>query len=245
MDIAVPGIKTGGDWLTAGNFNGDPTPDFFLGSIYYGSWDVLFLSDGPNRWAPYPSDGDIVPSMAYYSASTAGKFSSKTHDDAIISFFRTWPSDLDTRLVPKPPIQSLIEIDRMSFSKEGVKRTPIARWSGNLVVSGLAAADFNGDGNLDIIYTHFKPKSSEAVILLGDGKGGFTQATVEGLPILDQVSYDIKVADVNGDGKPDVIIMYESAAKTSFASQDGSIHVYLNQGASTAPVPAKRAAKAK
>lgn len=244
VDIAAPQIKTGGDWMSAGNFNGDGTPDFFLGSIFYGSWDVLFLSKGPKLWAPMASDGDIVPSRAYYTASAAGKFSSKTRDDVVFSFFRDWPGDLDSSIVPKPPIQQLIEIDRMSFGKEGPRRTPIARWSGNQVVSGLASGDFNGDGNLDIIYTHFKPGGgSEAVILLGDGKGGFTQAKVEGLPILDLVSYDIKVADVNGDGKPDVIMMYESGAKTAFALQDGSIHVYLNRGASSAPAPAKSVEK--
>jgi len=245
QDIAAPGIKTGGDWMSTGNFNGDGTPDFFLGSIYYGSWDVLFLSKGPKEWAPYPSDGDVVPSRAYYSASTAGKFSSKTRDDAIISFFRDWPADLDPRIVPKPDLEQIVEVDRMSFGKDVPERIPIARWGGNQLVSGLASADFNGDGKLDIIYTHFRPagQGSEAVILLGDGKGGFTQAKVEGLPILDLVSYDVKVADVNGDGKPDVIIMYESSAKTAFATKNGSIRVYLNRGSSKAPAASGTAAK--
>ena len=246
VDIAGPGVKTGGDWMSAGNFNGDGTPDFFLGSIYYGSWDVLFLSKGPKQWQVFPSNGDIVPSRAYYAASTTGKFSSKTRDDAIISFFRDWPTDLDPRLVPKPSIEQMIEVDRMTFGKDGPQRIPIARWQGNQMVPGMAAADFNGDGKLDILYTHLRPAggpASEAVILLGDGKGGFTQSKMEGLPILEQISYDIKVADVNGDKKPDVIVMYESGAKTAFAVQDGSIHVYLNRGASAAPAAAKSAEK--
>ncbi|MEA2166669.1 MAG: hypothetical protein QOK37_4796 [Thermoanaerobaculia bacterium] len=232
MDIAGPGASTGSDWMSAGNFNGDSTPDFFLGSIYHGSWDVLFLSKGPKLWAPLPSDGDIVPSRAVYVASAAGKFSSKTRDDVVFSFFRDWPADLDTRIVPTPPIKQLIEIDRMTFGEGGPKRVPIARWSGSRVVTGLASGDFNGDGKLDIIYRYTTPANSEAVILLGDGKGGFTQAKVEGLPILDLTSYDLKVADVDGDGKPDVIIMYESGSKSSFESQNGSIRVFLNRGAS-------------
>ncbi|MDP9359911.1 MAG: VCBS repeat-containing protein [Acidobacteriota bacterium] len=240
IDIANPGIKTGGDWMTAGNFNGDRIPDFLLGSVYYGSWDVVFLSKGPKQWAPYPSDGDVVPSRAYYFASAAGRFSSKVRDDAIVSFIRTWAQDLDNRIVPTPPIMELTEVDRIIFGKDGLKRIPLARWSGHEPVSGLAAGDFDGDGNLDIIYTRSHPR--QAVILLGDGKGGFTQARVEGLPILDLVNYDIRVADVNGDGKPDVIMMYESGAKTVFAPRDGSIRVYLNRGASKASKPAKAAA---
>ncbi|HEV7425340.1 MAG TPA: hypothetical protein VGQ46_03160, partial [Thermoanaerobaculia bacterium] len=74
--------------------------------------------------------------------------------------------------------------------------------------------------------------------LLGDGKGGFTQTATEGLPLLDLVSYDIKVADVNKDGRPDVVIMYESGAKTAFAPQDGSVRVYLNRGAGVVKVAA-------
>jgi hypothetical protein len=240
IDIAPPGIKTGGDWMTAGNFNGDSTPDFCLASVFFGSWDVLFLSKSAREWAPLASDGDIIPSRAYFYASAAGKFSSKTRDDAIVSFVRFWPQNLDSKVVPTPPIQELVEVDRMTFGSDGAKRIPIARWSGHEPVTGLAVADFNGDGKLDIIYTKSNPR--EAVILLGDGKGGFTRAKVEGLTVANQTSYDIRVADVNGDGKPDVVLMYESGAKTAFAQQDGSIHVFLNRGASPA-VPAKAAAK--
>jgi FG-GAP-like repeat len=235
VNIADPSIKTGGDWLTTGNFNGDKIPDFFLGSIFYGSWDVAFLSKGPKKWEPVPSNGDIIPSRAYYFASAAGKISSKTRDDAVISFMRTWPADLDTHVVPTPPIsKEMVEIDRLIFGKDGVKRVPITRWSGSEVISGLALGDFDGDGNLDIVYTRSSPR--EVVILLGDGKGGFTRANTEGLKIPELVNYDIKVADVNGDGRPDIILMFESGAKTTFEQQNGSIKVYLNRGVEKRPV---------
>jgi hypothetical protein len=240
LEVSGLEIKTGGDWLTSGDFNGDKLPDFFTASVFYGSWDVAFLSKKPNEWAVVPSNGDVIPSRAYYYASAAGKISSKTRDDAIVSFIRTWPQDLESRAVPTPPLSEMVEIDRLSFGDDGVKRSPIARWRGHEAVAGLAMADFDGDGNLDIIYTRYNPR--QIVILLGDGKGGFTQTTTEGLPLLDLVSYDLKVADVNKDGRPDVILMYESGAKTAFAPQDGSVRVYLNRGSgvvkAAAPAPA-------
>lgn len=238
LDVVQPGVKTGADWISVGNFNGDRYPDFALGSIYWGSWDIIYLSKGLNAWKPLENDGDLIPSRAYYFANTAGKFSSKKLDDAILSYTRAWPaaSDLDPRVVPAPPITELTAVDRLSFTNGSATRTPIARWSGHEGVAGLAAGDFDRDGNLDIIYTRFTPR--DAVILLGDGKGGFTRVKIEGLTIASQRNYDVTVADVNGDGKPDVIVMYEAGSVSSLGYHDGSIHVFLNRGTTATAAPA-------
>jgi len=135
----------------------------------------------------------------------------------------------------------VVGLDRLSFSGKTPVRTPIVRWPSNIGVWGVASGDFNGDGNLDIAYTRHNPR--ELVILLGDGKGGFTRAKVEGVPIAPNTNYDLKVADVNGDGKPDLLIMYESSGQTAFSARDGAIKVFLNRGATTAE-PAKKTADA-
>jgi hypothetical protein len=248
-DIAPSGVKTGGDWLATGHFNDDGRPDYVIGSIFLGSRDIFYLSKGPNEWARLENVDDLIPWGAYYYANAAGKVTSKTHDDAIISYVRYWPGDLDPALMPRPPLAETTAIDRVSFAKDGTAtRTPIARWSGHRPVTGMALADMDGDGNLDLVYTDVM--QHEIVILLGDGKGGFTRASAEGLKLLDLSIYDLKVVDVNGDKKPDVVVMYESGVSTNaaettpaFASRNGSVHVFLNRGLAKSETQTRKAAK--
>jgi hypothetical protein len=236
-DVVPPGVKTGADWLSAGQFKDDGQTDFVLGSIYLGSRDIFYLHKSPNQWAHLENKEDLIPWGAYFYANATGRITSKTHDDAIISYVRYWPTDLDPAVMARPPLADVTAIDRVSFAKDGsVKRYPIVRWGAHRAVTGLALADVDGDGNLDIVYVQSDLR--ELVILLGDGKGGFTRASTEGMQIQDLPIYDLKVADVNGDKRPDVMIMYESgastnaaeASRTAFAARSGSVHVFLNRG---------------
>ena len=60
-------------------------------------------------------------------------------------------------------------------------------------------------------------------VLSGDGQSGPAGSLLPA-PIV------ARVTDVNGDARPDVIVMYESESATSLSVRNGSIHVYLNQG---------------
>lgn len=231
VNIVPPGVKTGGDWLSIGNFNGDKIPDFALGSVYFSAVEILYLSEGPLKWGYYNRQlGWDIPTLAYYLGNAAGQFSSKGRDDAILSYARYWPGDLDPLILAAPEIREFTSIDRFTLGKDGtMKRTPIIRWAGADDTRGLAAGDFDGDGNLDIVYTHSDPR--EAVILLGDGKGGFTRAAVEGVPLHREPNYDITVADVNGDGLPDLVMAFETlSTRNALAPKTGSIRVFLNRG---------------
>jgi hypothetical protein len=236
-DIAGDDSKTAGDWLTIANLTGDQHPDMIASTIYQNSNQIVFVTDGARKWKPM-TDPKIVPYLSSYTANAAGRFTSKKVDDAIVAYVRYWPVDLPSEILPEPPSKTVVGIDRISFAGKQPKRIPIERWEGLRGITGVAVADFDGDGNDDIIYTRYDPR--EVVILLGDGKGGFTRAAVSGLKLEPNTNYDIKVADVNGDGRPDVILMYESAATTVLAPRDGSIEVFLNRGVSSTATETKK-----
>jgi hypothetical protein len=68
----------------------------------------------------------------------------------------------------------------------------------------LASGDFNNDGNLDIVTAIIPPlKTGSALVLLGDGQGGFAQSasvTVNDLPT------SVAAGDLNNDGNLDFIV---------------------------------------
>ena len=76
-------------------------------------------------------------------------------------------------------------------------------------------ADFNHDGKNDLVYEGF-----ETYVLLGNGDGSFRPAT----PVGFGVQGGLVVADLNGDGNPDII----TTAPTSFAN--GAVEYALGNG---------------
>jgi hypothetical protein len=227
LQISDVEMQLGGDYLSVGNFNGDKYPDFAGASNYFNGTDILFSSQGPKKWKSVGGEF-FIPYMSYYYANTIGKFSGGKYDDAIISFVRGWPTDINPKVVPDPATKQNVGLDRISFDAKGeLTRTPIMRWDGTRAVWGMASGDFDGDGNLDVIFSRSEPR--ELVLLLGDGKGNFKRGKLDGVKLETLTNYDLKVADVNNDGRPDLIIAYESSSITAFSARDGSIHVFLNR----------------
>ena len=232
LNIAHPKDNTSGDWLAVGNFNGDKFPDFVASTVYFNGTSTVHLSQGEPKKYDFFWDGKgyVIPFRSYYNGVAAGRFSNKDRDDAIVAHYRVWPAKVDQEVITDPPLTKVVGLDRISFSADGkaATRTPIMRWEAGRSVPGLAAADFDRDGKQDVMFTRHDPR--EAVLLLGDGKGGFARATVEGITLRPQRNYDLLVADVNEDSLPDVVVMYEAESATSLSTRNGSVHVYLNRG---------------
>lgn len=108
--------------------------------------------------------------------------------------------------------------------------------SGASNASAVAVADVNGDGKLDLVVANHCASGPSGcpggivTVLLGNGDGTFQSSTVAYSS--GGVSPDsIKVADVNGDGKPDILVT--NFLDTYQDSKTGLVGVMLGNGDGT------------
>ncbi|MGA7633171.1 MAG: FG-GAP-like repeat-containing protein [Terriglobales bacterium] len=131
---------------------------------------------------------------------------------------------------------SLPQIDVLLGNGNGTFNAPTYYGSGGTCPMSIAIGDVNGDGYTDLVVANMYNDSGlegEVSVFLGNGTGTF------GPP----VNYDsggsgaqsVAIADVNGDGYPDLIVANQSG---SGDSGDGVVGVLLNdgQGSFLAPV---------
>ncbi len=82
-------------------------------------------------------------------------------------------------------------------------------------------ADLDQDGDMDILIAN---EHRPNILLINDGKGNFTNESADRIPQVSHDSEDIGIADFDGDGDPDIIIV----------SEDDKVNeLYLNQGDGT------------
>ena len=102
---------------------------------------------------------------------------------------------------------------------------PMQGFDVGYAVTGLAVADFDGDGSLDVAALRTSPPG--IALLLGDGVGGFERVDYD-LGI-GQGGTALKAVDVNADGRPDLLVLAPAFLSTSMV-------VMLNQGSGIASV---------
>ncbi len=175
----LPSIATA---LAAGDFNGDGKPDLAvkLGNSPGTPTMAILLGDGAGGFttSSYPIVGN-GPYTTQYLAT--GDFNGDGNLDVAVPTFNSEASST---------INVLLGDGTGNFSSVSSPTSP-------LQPSDLLVADFNGDGNLDVVLQGGEGNALASQVLLGDGKGHFTPA---GPPL---AASTLVTGDFNGDGRLD------------------------------------------
>src|SRR5207237_843170 len=98
----------------------------------------------------------------------------------------------------------------------------------------VEAADFNGDGKLDLVTPNFN--SNNVSVLPGNGNGTFGAATTFAAGTQPNA---VAAADVNGDGKLDLVAANNGSANVSMllGNGDGTFQAAQNFGSGAGSTP--------
>jgi hypothetical protein len=212
------------------DFNGDGIPD--IAAVSAGSDDVaIFLGVGDGTFAP----AQHIPVGQTPTALVAGDFNGDGRIDLAV---------LDSG-DSTPDIQILLGVGDGTFREvEDAAGNP-RRFPAGSFPNSLVAADFNGDGNLDLATANSDTNTVTVLYGRGDGTFGHTRSfpTVPG-------PHELVAGDFNGDGQTD-LAMLDTTGQGYYGSplaSGGAVLLGTGKGAFKPPVtfklPANSAATA-
>jgi hypothetical protein len=202
--FAPPRAVTGGSSVAVVDVNGDGKPDLVVTNFYVGTVSVL----------PGNGDGTFGPPQTFATSTAPSSVA---------------VADIDGDGRPDLVVASASDntVSMLPGNGDGTFGPPQALVTGSYPRS-VAVADVNGDGSPDLVIANALPtlfdygigRSGNLTVrvLLGNGDGTFgpPQAFATG-----STPSSVAVADVNGDGRPDLVV-----ANTG----DNTVSALLNKG---------------
>jgi hypothetical protein len=192
-----------GQAITIGDFDGDRHRDVATGSGILGRTDLVHLGTGDGGSTPV----DVpVPAQSYVRAVAARDFDGDGRDDLVVGYVQrvgtSWRTGIDV-LYPR--------------AGTSWDRRALFTRAGRAGISALAAGDLDGDGRGDVVALSGE---GETLVFAGDGHGFFTHEMAHIPPFAGGCrGSHVELADVDGDGRDDVIASF-AEERSSVAASD-------------------------
>jgi len=207
--------------VSIADINGDGKQDIIVaGDCSSGGCGGVLLGNGDGTFQteiPFGSAGLIAFSLAVGDVNGDGKL------DAVIG------NQCAT------PTCNTSTVGVSLGNGDGTFQPAVAYDSGGIYPDGVAIADISGDNKADIVVanssTSISINQGDVGVLLGNGDGTFQP--VVAYPASEFGAADIAVADMDGDGKLDVVVVNCSAFSGSCKGGGGNVGVLLGNGDGT------------
>jgi hypothetical protein len=194
-----PAVGIWPEAVATGDFNGDGKLDLAVVNNYSSTVSIL-MGDGTGNFTAGPS---LTAGAAPGASSIAA---ADFNGDGILDL----------------AVGNIQGEDAMIYLGDGTGNFSLSSTlTPGTLPSGVAPADFNGDGLVDLVVSNEGTCTatclSMASVMLGDGTGAFTTAT---LPAINNaVPFGVAAGDFNGDGMMDFVTVNEESSTVSVLLQ--------------------------